>query len=244
MTDSTIKEDFLEVDQSIPGQNYVCLSFVSPEEVLENKQVFFVHAFLETMGKNYGLSREECQEKYKDFLYVNQEKLEKDFYERNDFRTTVRGLKVRGVYDTLKEAQVRSQVLQRKDPNFNVFIGQVGYWLPWDPHPHKIDKQEYQEQQLNELVHKYKENQEKKEQHFQENIDYVKEQAAKQAEKQKKINAQYNEENQQSIASTSGTSDSDGVIVNNQVDNSTEELKNSLEAEDPWLASKNRNGSE
>ena len=27
-----IKEDFLEVDQPIPGQNYVCLSFVSPEK--------------------------------------------------------------------------------------------------------------------------------------------------------------------------------------------------------------------
>jgi hypothetical protein len=41
-------------------------------------------------------------------------------------------LKVRGVYDTLREAQVRAKVLQRRDPNFNVFLGQVGYWLPWD----------------------------------------------------------------------------------------------------------------
>jgi hypothetical protein len=32
-----IKEDFLEVDQKIPGQNYVCLSFVSPDNFLKKK---------------------------------------------------------------------------------------------------------------------------------------------------------------------------------------------------------------
>ena len=34
LNDSEIKEDFLEVDPKIPGQNFVCLSFVSPEKVL------------------------------------------------------------------------------------------------------------------------------------------------------------------------------------------------------------------
>ena len=36
-----IKEDFLEVDSKIPGQNYVCLSFVSPEKVLKKKGGFY-----------------------------------------------------------------------------------------------------------------------------------------------------------------------------------------------------------
>ena len=40
-----IKEDFLEVDQNIPGQNYVCLSFVSPEKILKEKEVFFNTSF-------------------------------------------------------------------------------------------------------------------------------------------------------------------------------------------------------
>ena len=31
MEKKEIVEDFLTVDSSIPGQNYVCLSFVSPE---------------------------------------------------------------------------------------------------------------------------------------------------------------------------------------------------------------------
>ena len=149
---SELKEDFLEVDQSIPGQNYVCLSFVSPENILNNKEIFYANKFLKTIAKNYDLDENTIEEKFKDFKYVNQDVLEKEFYEKNDFTTTVRGIKVRGVYDTLREAQVRAKVLQRRDPNFNVFLGQVGYWLPWDPDPHKIDNQEYAEQELNELV--------------------------------------------------------------------------------------------
>ena len=30
------KVDYLDVDDSIPGQNYVCLSFVSPDEIVSN----------------------------------------------------------------------------------------------------------------------------------------------------------------------------------------------------------------
>jgi hypothetical protein len=75
----------------------------------------------------------------------------------------MRGLKVRGVYGTLKEAQVRAEVLRRKDPTFDVFVGQVGYWLPWDPeNKDKVEDQEYMEGELNTLMKKYKENQQKK----------------------------------------------------------------------------------
>ena len=29
--------DFLEVDRPIPGQNYVCLSFISPDKILGHR---------------------------------------------------------------------------------------------------------------------------------------------------------------------------------------------------------------
>ena len=37
------KEDFLTVDKPIPGQNFVCMSFVSPETTLLQKSelIFF-----------------------------------------------------------------------------------------------------------------------------------------------------------------------------------------------------------
>ena len=38
MTDSQ-EEDFLEVDPQVRGQNYCCISFVSPENILANKEI-------------------------------------------------------------------------------------------------------------------------------------------------------------------------------------------------------------
>ena len=183
-SENTENTDFLNVDNNIRGQNYVCLSFVSPENVLQNKELFFIKSYLKTLIKEKNINLEQSYldnigEKYKDFLFSHEEKLDHKFSELNDFKTSVRGVKVRGVYDTLVEAQSNAKRLQSTDKNFNVFVGQVGYWLPWDPHPHNIDNQEYYESDLNNLVSKYKENQESKEQHFRENIDYVKEQATK-----------------------------------------------------------------
>lgn len=214
-----IVEDFLENDNEIPGQKFCCLSFISPENVLEQKQVFYIHKFLETLAKNYDLDRNKIQEKYKDFLYINEEKLQSEFNEQNDFKTSVRGVKVRGSYDSLKEAEVRAKVLQRKDRNHNVFVGQVGFWLPWDPSSHRVENQEYMESELNTLVKKYKENQEKKDIHFQENIDYVREQEAKK-----------NKENEETRK-----------LENSEENNDVTVVESSLEEMDPWLKNKEQN---
>jgi hypothetical protein len=80
----------------------------------------------------------------------------------------VRGVKVRGVFDTKREADVRAAVLQRQDPLFDVFVGQVGYWCPWDPNPTKIDDVEYANNDLNKLVKEYKSNEAKKDAFYQE----------------------------------------------------------------------------
>lgn len=223
------EEDFLESDPQIRGQNYCCLSFVSPEEVLNNKNVFFVHKFLKTIAKNYDLDEESIENKYKDFMYINQEKLESEFYEKNEFKTTVRGIKVRGSYDTLQEAQAKAKKLQQNDKNFNVYIGQVGFWLPWDPNPHNIDSQEYAESELNTLVKKYRENQDKKDQHFQENIEYAREQA----EKQKQENAENNSEKDKDVGEKVVNDDASKETPVN-----TESIEESLAEEDPWLKRK------
>ena len=173
-TENEITEDFLEVDPKIPGQNFACMSFVSPEKMLKQKEVHFVAKFLEHLFNGEDQYTQDMKDKmmnnetkvdyavvkkfYEDWKYSRTEKLEQDFYEENDFHTSMRGLKIRGVYDTHKEATVRAQVLRRKDPSFNVFVGQVGYWLPWDPECEQVQEQEYQESMLNDLVKKYKEN--------------------------------------------------------------------------------------
>jgi hypothetical protein len=106
------------------------------------------------------------QEDYDTFLFKNGKRLEDEFFKLNEFRTTVRGLKVRGSYDTYDEAAHRAKSLQKLDPSFNVFVGQVGFWLPWDPKPSDVANQEYAEDQLNTLMKSYKENEVKKDEFF------------------------------------------------------------------------------
>ena len=95
---------------------------------------------------------------YDDFLFKNQTKLEEEFFAKNEFRTSIRGLKVRGVTGTHGEAVAMSKKLQRSDTIHNIFLGEVGKWLPWDPKPHQVQEQEYAEDQLNTLMKRYKDN--------------------------------------------------------------------------------------
>ena len=40
------KVDYLEVDNPIPGQNYVCISFVSPDDIIKQKELFLFNKFM------------------------------------------------------------------------------------------------------------------------------------------------------------------------------------------------------
>jgi len=227
-----LEEDFLSVDTPIPGQNFACLSFVSPEKELARKEVFRLHRFLEEHAEDFGLSREKLTDKYDDYVYHHEEELEKAFTEENDFRTTVRGVKVRGTYDTYREAQVRAKLLQRKDPSFHVFVGQVGYWLPWDPDADKVDDQEYTEGHLNKLVKKYKENQKKRDVFFED-------QKRESLNKIKKDNATQGTEGNSAEGNSAEGNSAEGNSA--ETDDSTTEPPNppsiaeALQGEDPWL---------
>lgn len=218
----SLEEDFLEVDKPVPGQNYVCLSFVSPEKILKNKDIFYIQKFLNNkvmidrdnliklISPADSLNESELnhrdsvisaildnkpcndilisnvQEEYDNYMFKEKVNLDKEFDTENEFVTSTRGVKVRGTYDTLKEAQVRAKVLQRKDKNFHVFVGQVGYWLPWDPSAENIANQEYQEDQLNKLVSKYNENMENRDILYEQQIEEKKKKAREENERKRK----------------------------------------------------------
>jgi hypothetical protein len=109
------------------------------------------------------------KEAFEDYLFTNKTKLEEQFSEQNNFQTSMRGLKVRGVYANKAEAEARSKKLQRTDQIHNIFLGEIGKWLPWDPAPSDVTEQEYAEEQLNTLMKKYKENEEAREMFMREN---------------------------------------------------------------------------
>ena len=230
---SAPREDFLDEDAEIPSQRHVLLSFLSPENVLVRKDVFFFEQFM----KNYEIqvrtkslekflakqvldfnakldaevnrleaaeqkdAAELCRaaripvdtvlsayqeyvkenskeltvtkikEAYDDFMFTNEKRLEDDFFAKNNFQTTIRGLKVRGSYSTAEEAAARAKKLQRNDPIHNIYVAEVGKWLPWDPSPNSVKDQEYQNDELNSLMKAYKDNEETREHFYKENPD-------------------------------------------------------------------------
>jgi hypothetical protein len=225
---NTVVEDFLDEDTEIPGQRFVLLSFLSPEKVLDKKELFFFKKFLESyevewkvknlekylvdvvgeinsqlddrvkelekadqfdaaeicrknrlrlddvlsgyqsfVQKNRAdIQKTKIVEAYEDFIFAQKAKLEEEFYVANEFRTSMRGLKVRGVFGNVKEAEIKAKKLQNKDKYHNIFMAEVGKWTPWDPNPHEVKDQEYNNDQLNTLMKKYRENEDSREQFF------------------------------------------------------------------------------
>lgn len=186
---STKETDYLDEDKPIRGQNFVLLSFISPEDVLMNKEVYYFNKFLENFGKDmktlldglsakypdskdlidtinqnhsYLFDAKDLNEQYNFFKSVNHDNIESNFHRDNNFVTTMRGIKVRGVFDTIDEARNRSEFLKKFDDKFNIYIAQVGCWLPWSPNPDSLENQEYAETQLNTLMKEYKKNMEEK----------------------------------------------------------------------------------
>jgi hypothetical protein len=102
-------------------------------------------------------------EQWQVFLLKHEKELQEKFDNSVEFKTNVRGVKLRRCFATVEEAQVMAKVFQRKYPKDNLFIGKVGAWLPWDPSEHLMPEVEYAEKELNELMRRYKENEANKE---------------------------------------------------------------------------------
>ena len=157
-SESENKVDYLKVDDPIAGQNYVCISFVSPESVIMDRLAFNAVKFLQSYLKDESLKFEEIHNQYKDFVYKHEDKLQRDFDETNGYKTSVRGVKVRGVFDTVDAAKDKAKKLSLTDSGIHTFVGQIGYWLPWDPNADKVQDEVFLNSELNNLMEKYEEN--------------------------------------------------------------------------------------
>ena len=181
-------KDFLDQDDPIRGQNYVCMSFLSPEDVIKDKESYYIEAFfkkfiernnelfngletlfpdksneLRSIREQYSIYFEEdnIDKEYKAFKNINEKEITDKYSNDNDFKTNIRGIKIRGSYESLKEAQIRAEVLKKKEENkHNIYVGQVGCWCPWSANPEDIPNPEYAETQLNTLMREYNKNKE------------------------------------------------------------------------------------
>lgn len=215
-TVSTKERDYLEQDPDIRGQKYVCLSFLSPEEILARKDVWMfgkfikkfstnLNQFLEGLAKQYPdhddaitslktvydflFNEQAIQDEYRLFVKESSN-LEREFHEENNFQTSMRGIKVRGSYDTLPEAKKRIEDLRLIDKAHNIYIAEVGCWCPWNPSEEDIKDQEYSETQLNTMMKKYRENMDAREAFFSERKEELRKKA--EAAGKKKVDASGN----------------------------------------------------
>lgn len=296
-----VEEDHLEVDKPVPGQNFTCVSFLSPEKILKSKEEFTFYNYhrcktqehmkrLKTnmenllkkaenntlkisdvahlkknMEKGFELdtiSFEEWKEKYEDFLFSKGQEIGEVFDKANNFQTSVRGVKVRGTYDSYREAEIRAKVLQKLDPLFDVFVGQVGYWLAWSPDTNLMENQEHANDDLNTLMKGKKENAAQRDMFYEERKREMKEAAAKENAEIKLKNKKMEEETTKLLDEASSSKDETPLETPHKVDNeeldamlngstsstssNTEEdhlteTVDSLQESDPWLKRKTQN---
>ena len=143
-----------------------------------NKSMEKFHQFLNFISFKYKLQFEEVikdfevfvkeerdtivnssiEDDYKTFLDKDEDELEKKFNVKHNFQTSVRGFKARGNFASQEEAELRAKLLRETDPSFDVFVGPVGTWLPWEPEAYKTGRVEYMEEELNQLASEKKKN--------------------------------------------------------------------------------------
>jgi DNA repair exonuclease SbcCD ATPase subunit len=85
------------------------------------------------------------------------------FLSDKDKKTSLSGIKLRGAFNTYEEACEHAKKLQSIDQYFNVFVGEMGKWLPFDPNPDSelVNDSQYANAELNTMMKSYIENQEK-----------------------------------------------------------------------------------
>jgi hypothetical protein len=69
------------------------------------------------------------------------------------------GIKIRGTFSTRDEAEIHAKRLQRDDATFDIYVVDMYKWLLVPPDRENIDNVHYAEEKLDEIMTKYRENQ-------------------------------------------------------------------------------------
>ena len=123
------------------------------------------------------LAKGSLEDDFKTFVDNHEDDLQKKFDISNNFQTNVRGLKIRGVYPTQEEAEMRCKMLREIDPNHDIMVGPVGMWMPWDPEAYKTGRVEYIEEELNQLMHEKQKNEANAKTAFEQRVKETKQKA-------------------------------------------------------------------
>lgn len=117
------------------------------------------------------------EDDFKTFVDNSDEALQSAYDKENQFQTSVRSVKIRGVYPTQEEAELRCKMLREVDPNHDVYVGPVGLWMPWEPEAYKTGRVEYLEDELNQLMHEKAKNDKRDKEAFEKRLKEAKQKA-------------------------------------------------------------------
>lgn len=123
------------------------------------------------------LREETFESHFRTFCDKNEDRLNLQFNREHAFQTSTRGLKVRGVFNTQEEAELRCKKLRETDPHHDIFVGPVGMWIPWDPDAYKTGRVEFMEEELNQLHNEKLKNEERAKQAFDQRVKDAKKKA-------------------------------------------------------------------
>ena len=132
--------------------------------------IYSIDDFKEFVENERTKLEESVEDDFKNFIDRNEETLQESYSREHNFQTNVRGIKVRGVFPTQEEAELRCKMLRQVDPNHDVYVGPVGIWVPFHPEAYKTGNVQYLEKELNDLMHEKKKNEEKANVEFQNRV--------------------------------------------------------------------------
>lgn len=127
--------------------------------------------------ENTKLKSQGVEDDYNNFLDKNEEVLTQKFQKAHEFQTSVRGLKIRGVFPSQEEAEIKCKKIRELDPNHDILVGPVGIWLPWDPDAYKTGRIEFMEDELNQLHNEKIKNESKAKEEFERRVKETKKKA-------------------------------------------------------------------
>lgn len=211
--------DLLDEDKPISGQKFCCVSFLSPEKIVKQKELFFFDEFLKQWDINKSMDKfiqfmnfvaykhnivfDEIMSDFKEFvndekeiiykssmyddfktyLDTNEEKMLEKFNKLNGFQPSTRGVKIRGSFPSMEEAELRCKILREMDPNHDVYVGPIGMWMPWDPDAYKTGRVEHMEDELNQLMHEKTVNETSAKNEFEKHVKETKQKAIEENKK-------------------------------------------------------------
>ena len=187
---------FLDEDPKIKRQQFVCLSMLCPsDDKMCDKTYFEIREYLTSEFSNHFKDETQFDVKFKLWREQKQAELD-DLYNEKQKGLSMPIIKVRGSYKTLSEAKYRCKHLGKWDKTCNIFVAQVGRWVPADGKVRKTETEIYHaEQEMQKFMKARKEAKEAADKEFelriatakQKKLDDLAEKALEEEEEEKNI---------------------------------------------------------